>query len=231
MCPPDINRIELKEESNLEGGSMDLLKQLGDAVIEGNIQGIEALTQEAIDQKLTPLQIINDGLLQGMNVVGQRFKAQEMYIPEVLLSAETMKKSVTMLKPMLVAGELGKSGLVVIGTVKGDLHDVGKNILIMLIEAAGFEVIDLGIDVADTVFTDIVKNKHPHVIGMSAMLTTTMMEMKKVIDQLKSLSLRDQVKVIVGGAPLNQEFADRIGADAYAPDAVAGVDLIKALVK
>jgi 5-methyltetrahydrofolate--homocysteine methyltransferase len=231
MWPPDINRIELKEESNLEGGSMDLLKQLGDAVIEGNIQGIESLTQKAIDQKLTPLQIINDGLLQGMNVVGQRFKCQDMYIPEVLLSAETMKKSVTMLKPMLVAGELGKSGLVVIGTVKGDLHDVGKNILIMLIEAAGFEVIDLGIDVADTVFTDIVKNKHPHVIGMSAMLTTTMMEMKKVIDQLKSLSLRDQVKVIVGGAPLNQEFADRIGADGYAADAVAGVDLIKALVK
>jgi 5-methyltetrahydrofolate--homocysteine methyltransferase len=210
---------------------MDLLKRLGDAVIDGNFQGIESLTQEAIDQKIDPLQIINEGLLQGMNVVGKRFKAQEMYIPEVLLSAETMKKSVNMLKPMLAGGGLGKKGLIVIGTVKGDLHDVGKNILIMLIEAAGFEVIDLGIDVADTVFTNIAKDKQPQVIGMSAMLTTTMMEMKKVIDQLKAQSLRDKVKVIVGGAPINQEFANQIGADGYAPDAVSGVDLIKALLK
>jgi 5-methyltetrahydrofolate--homocysteine methyltransferase len=153
-----------------------------------------------------------------------------MYIPEILLSAETMKKSVNMLKPMLVSGDLGERGVVDIGTVKGDLHNVGKNILIMLIEAAGLEVIYLGTNVADKVFTDIVKTKQPHVIGLSAMLTTTMMEMKKVIDQLKALSLRERVKVIAGGAPLNQEFADKIGADGYAPDAVSGVDLIKSMV-
>jgi 5-methyltetrahydrofolate--homocysteine methyltransferase len=209
---------------------MEILKRLGDAVIEGKISEIEKLTQEAIDTKYEPLQIINQGLLPGMNVVGKKFKAQELYIPEVLLSAETMKKSVNMLKPMLVGGELGKEGLVLIGTVKGDLHDVGKNIVIMLIEAAGFQVIDLGFDVSDKVFIDTVREKRPQVLGMSAMLTTTMMEMKKVIDLLKENNLRDKIKVVVGGAPLNQAFAAQIGADGYAEDAVAGVELVRKLI-
>jgi 5-methyltetrahydrofolate--homocysteine methyltransferase len=209
---------------------MEILKRLGDAVIEGKISEIEKLTQEAIDNKHEPLQIINQGLLPGMNVVGKKFKAQELYIPEVLLSAETMKKSVNMLKPMLVGGELGKEGLVLIGTVKGDLHDVGKNIVIMLIEAAGFQVIDLGFDVSDKVFIDTVREKRPQVLGMSAMLTTTMMEMKKVIDLLKENNLRDKIKVVIGGAPLNQAFAAQIGADGYAGDAVAGVELVRKLI-
>ncbi len=162
-----------------------------------------------------------------MEIVGQRFKAEEMYIPEVLLSAETMKQAVNLLKPMLVSGTFGKAGRIVIGTVKGDLHDVGKNIVIMLIEAAGFEVVDLGIDVSGKVFAETVIEKKPQILGMSAMLTTTMMEMKNVIDLLQEQNLRDQVKVIIGGAPLNKAFADRIGADAYAEDAVAAVDLLK----
>ena len=167
-----------------------------------------------------------------MDVVGKKFKVQEMYIPEVLLSAETMKASVNILKPLLVGGKRSaRPGTVVIGTVKGDLHDVGKNIVIMLIEAAGFNVIDLGIDVQGKAFVEAVERDKPHVLGLSAMLTTTMMEMKKVIDLLKEHNLRDTVKVIVGGAPLNDSFARQIGADGYAMDAVAGVDLVKQLVK
>jgi 5-methyltetrahydrofolate--homocysteine methyltransferase len=210
---------------------MDILKRLGEAVIEGKIGEIEQLTREAIDNNYEPLQIINQGLLPGMDIVGQRFKAEEMYIPEVLLSAETMKKAVNLLKPMLVRGSLGKAGRVVIGTVKGDYHDVGKNIVIMLMEAAGYEVIDLGMDVSEVTFIDTIKEKKPDVMGMSAMLTTTMMEMKKVIDLLNEKNLRDKVKVIVGGAPLNQLFADKIGADGYGENAAAAVDLLKKLVR
>lgn len=210
---------------------MDILKRLGEAVIEGKLGEIEQLTREAIDEKLEPLQIINQGLLQGMEVVGQRFKVQDMYIPEVLLSAETMKASVNLLKPLLTGGAFGDAGTVVIGTVKGDLHDVGKNIVIMLIEAAGFQVVDLGIDVKEAVFIEAVREKKPVVLGMSAMLTTTMMEMKKVIDLLKEEGLRDKVKVMVGGAPLSESFAEQIGADAYAQDAVIGVEILKKLAK
>jgi 5-methyltetrahydrofolate--homocysteine methyltransferase len=165
-----------------------------------------------------------------MEEVGKRFKVQEMWIPEVLLSAETMKASVNILKPMLVGQMSIKAGVFVIGTVKGDLHDVGKNIVIILMEGAGFEVIDLGMDVSEKTFIETVREKKPNALGMSAMLTTTMMEMKKVIDLLKQEGLRDEVKVIVGGAPLNQQFSKEIGADAYADNAVTGVDFIKQLV-
>ncbi|MEN6437061.1 MAG: corrinoid protein [Syntrophobacter sp.] len=206
---------------------MDLLKNFSEAVIEGKLDDIEQLTRDAIEQKYEPLRIINEGLLAGMNVVGQRFKAQEMWIPEVLLAAETMKASVNILKPLLVGNASGKAGLFVIGTVKGDLHDVGKNIVIILMEGAGFDVIDLGMDVSEKTFIETVKEKKPQALGMSAMLTTTMQEMKKVIDLLKEEGLRDKVKVLVGGAPLNQMFSDQIGADCYAENAVVGVDYIK----
>lgn len=211
---------------------MDILKRLGEAVIEGKLNAIEDLTREAIDSNCEPLQIINQGLLPGMEIVGQRFKVEEMWIPEVLLSAKTMKTSVDMLKPLLMGDKpIGDAGTLVIGTVKGDLHDVGKNIVIMLLEAAGYEVIDLGMNVTKETFIDTVKEKEPLVLGMSAMLSTTMMEMKVVIDFLKENNLRDKVKVIIGGAPLNESFANQIGADAYAEDAVAGVDLVKKLSK
>ena len=144
---------------------MDILKRLGEAVIAGKIGEIERLTGEAIANNYEPLQIINQGLLSGMEVVGRRFKAEEMYIPEVLLSAETMKKAVNLLKPMLVSGTFGKAGRVVIGTVKGDLHDVGKNIVIMLMEAAGFEVVDLGIDISGKMFAETVREKSPRYWG------------------------------------------------------------------
>jgi len=210
---------------------MDVFKRLGEAVIEGKIDEIEQLTREAIEAKCAPLEIIDQGLLPGMNHVGKLFKAQEMYIPEVLLSAETMKTSVNLLKPLLVNQTFNKAGKVVVGTVKGDLHDVGKNIVIMLMEAAGYEVIDLGIDVPAQTFSDTIRKEKPHVLGMSAMLTTTMMEMKNVIAMLANQELRDRVKVIIGGAPLNESFSVQIGADGYAADAVAGVDLLKKLIK
>jgi 5-methyltetrahydrofolate--homocysteine methyltransferase len=207
-----------------------MLSRFSEAVIEGKLDDIEQLTREAIDAKYEPLRIINEGLLPGMEEVGKRFKVQEMWIPEVLLSAETMKASVNILKPMLVGQMSSKAGVFVIGTVKGDLHDVGKNIVIILMEGAGFEVIDLGMDVSEKTFIETVREKKPNALGMSAMLTTTMMEMKKVIDLLKQEGLRDEVKVIVGGAPLNQQFSKEIGADAYADNAVTGVDFIKQLV-
>lgn len=210
---------------------MDVLKRLGEAVIEGKIGEIEQLTREAIDAKQTPIEIINQGLLPGMNYVGKRFKAQEMYIPEVLLSAETMKASVNLLKPLLVNQTFAKAGKVVVGTVKGDLHDVGKNIVIMLMEAAGYDVTDLGIDVPAQTFADTVKQAKPDVLGMSAMLTTTMMEMQNVINVLGNQDLRKQVKVIIGGAPLNESFSSQIGADGYAPDAVAGVELLNKMMQ
>jgi len=209
---------------------MDLLKSFSEAVIEGKLDDIEQLTRDAIERKYEPLRIINEGLLAGMMVVGQRFKAQEMWIPEVLLSAETMKASVNILKPLLVGGATAKAGSFVIGTVKGDLHDVGKNIVIILMEGAGFDVIDLGMDVSEKTFIDTVREKKPVAVGMSAMLTTTMQEMKKVIDLLAREGLRDKVKVLVGGAPLNQMFSDQIGADCYAENAVVGVDYVKQLV-
>ncbi len=209
---------------------MDILKQLGDAVLEGNIANIENLTREAIDQKIPPLDIINKGLLVGMTEVGKRFGRSEMYIPEVLLSAKTMNTSVQMVKPLLMTGDMSKAGTVIIGTVKGDLHDVGKNIVIMLLETAGFEVIDLGIDISGEKFAQAVREKKPDVLGMSAMLTTTMMECKKVINLLEQENLRQGVKVMVGGAPLNQKFATECGADGYADDAVEAVDLVKRLV-
>ncbi len=209
---------------------MEILDQLADAVIEGKITEIEALTQEAIGRGIAPMDIINLGLLKGMTVVGKRFGASEMFIPEVLLSAKTMNTSVEMIKPLLLGDDLGKAGTVVIGTVKGDLHDVGKNIVIMLLETAGFEVIDLGIDIPQEEFAQAVREKKPDVLGMSAMLTTTMMECKKVIEFLEKENLRGNVKVMVGGAPLNQSFATQCGADGYAEDAVEAVELVKKLV-
>lgn len=210
---------------------MEMLKSFSEAVLEGKLDDIEQLTRDAIEAKYEPMKIINEGLLPGMEEVGKRFKVHEMWIPEVLLSAETMKASVNILKPLLVGQGSGKTGLFVIGTVKGDLHDVGKNIVIILMEGAGFDVVDLGMDVSEQTFIETVREKKPHALGMSAMLTTTMLEMKTVIDLLHKEGLRDKVKVVVGGAPLNEQFSMEIGADAYAENAVAGVDFVRGLVK
>lgn len=208
---------------------MEKLGAISEAVITGKLKEIREIIKDALAEKLKPLEILNEGLLPGMDEVGRRFKAQEYYIPEVLLSAAVMKAAMEVMKPLMVSGEAGAAGKVVIGTVKGDLHDIGKNIVITLLEGAGYKVIDLGIDVPRETFLRAVKEEKPLVLGMSAMLTTTMMEMKKVIDFLSEQGIRKDVKVIVGGAPLTPAFVQQIGADGYGEDAVAGVELVKKL--
>jgi 5-methyltetrahydrofolate--homocysteine methyltransferase len=210
---------------------MSKLESIKDSVITGKLKEIKGLIQEALAQNLKPMEIINQGLLPGMDEVGKRFKAQEYYIPEVLLSAEVMKSAMSVLKPLMVSGEVSSTGEVAIGTVKGDLHDIGKNLVITLLEGAGYRVIDLGIDVPKEKFLQVVQEAKPSVLGMSAMLTTTMMAMKDVVDLLRERGMRQNIKVIVGGAPLSSSFARQIGADGYAEDAVVGVELVKSLTR
>lgn len=204
--------------------------ELRSAVIEGNLDRAVSLTRRALDQGVAPEQLITDGLLPGIAVVGERFKKGEMFVPEVLMSARVMNSCLQIVKPLVVGAEMPTSGRVVLGTVKGDLHDIGKNLVGMLLQASGFQVIDLGIDVDESKFTKAIRESSAQILGMSALLTTTMLHMKDVIDTLKEEGLREQVKVMVGGAPVTRQFAEEIGADGYAPDAASAVDLAKQLV-
>ena len=208
---------------------MNRLESIRDAVITGRLKHIQGLIREALAEHATPTDILKQGLLPGMDVVGKRFKAHEIYIPEVLLSAAVMKSAMTVLKPLFVSDEVGGRGTIVIGTVRGDLHDIGKNLVIIMLEGAGYKVVDLGTNVPGERFVQVIREEKPLVLGMSAMITTTMTVMKDVIDLLKKEGLRGQVTVIVGGAPLNAAFAEQIGADAYAEDAIVGVDIINRL--
>jgi len=203
---------------------------LAELVIKGDYAGAQSLTQKMIDNGSDPLEIINQGLMAGMNVVGVRFKAGDMYVPEVMMSAKAMSKGIEMVKPLIAEKDMPTAGKVLIGTVKGDLHDIGKNLVLMMMESAGFEMIDLGVDIDPDTFVKAVKEHKPQAIGMSALLTTTMLSMKDTIEALKEEGLRDSVKIIVGGAPISQGFADEIGADGYAPDAAAATDLCKGLI-
>ncbi|GAB6152666.1 corrinoid protein [Desulfosporosinus burensis] len=209
---------------------MSDFNSLAELVIKGDYAGAQTLTQKMIDNGSDPLEIINQGLMAGMNVVGVRFKAGDMYVPEVMMSAKAMSKGIEMVKPLIAEKDMPTAGKVLIGTVKGDLHDIGKNLVLMMMESAGFEMIDLGVDIDPTTFVKAVKEHKPQVIGMSALLTTTMLSMKDTIEALKEEGLRDSVKIIVGGAPISQGFADEIGADGYAPDAAAATDLCKRLI-
>jgi len=200
-------------------------EKLSNSVIKGNREEVVELTQEAIDEGVKPTEIINQGLINGMNVVGKRFKAGDMFVPEVLMAAKAMKGGMELVQPLLVEGEMEEAGRVVLGTVAGDLHDIGKNLVGMMMESGGLEVTDLGTDVEADEFVECIREVKPHVLGMSALLTTTMLEMKDVIEVLEEEGLRDDVKVIVGGAPVTKEFADEIGADGWAPDAASAKDL------
>jgi len=200
-------------------------EKLSNSVIKGNREEVVELTQEAIDEGVKPTEIINQGLINGMNVVGKRFKAGDMFVPEVLMAAKAMKGGMELVQPLLVEGEMEEAGRVVLGTVAGDLHDIGKNLVGMMMESGGLEVTDLGTDVEADEFVECIREVKPHVLGMSALLTTTMLEMKDVIEVLEEEGLRDDVKVIVGGAPVTREFADEIGADGWAPDAASAKDL------
>jgi 5-methyltetrahydrofolate--homocysteine methyltransferase len=208
----------------------EVLEQLSTAVIEGNVGVMEDLTEEALDEDVSPQAILNDGLMVGMNHVGKEFKAGNMFVPEVLRSAKAMKESMKLLEPMLAAGEAQATGKVLLGTVKGDLHDIGKNLVGMMCEGAGFEVKDLGTDVEPDEFLDAIKDFEPDIVGMSALLTTTMRAMGDTVKAIEEAGLRDQVKVMIGGAPVTQRFADDIGADGYAANAASASDLAKKFV-
>lgn len=209
---------------------MSDFNSLAELVIKGDYTGAQTLTQKMIDHGSDPLEIINQGLMAGMNVVGVRFKAGDMYVPEVMMSAKAMSKGIEVVKPLIADKDMPTAGKVLVGTVKGDLHDIGKNLVLMMLESAGFEIIDLGVDIDAEAFVKAVKEHKPQVIGMSALLTTTMLSMKDTIEALREEGLRDSVKIIVGGAPISQGFADEIGADGYAPDAAAATDLCKRLI-
>ena len=203
---------------------------LQNAIIECNVERATELTQKAIDEGYRPADVINEGLIKGMNVVGQRFKEGDMYVPEVLMAARAMNSGMDLVKPLLVEGEVASAGKVVLGTVAGDLHDIGKNLVGMMMESGGMEVIDLGMDVEPEKFAEAVREHNPDIVGMSALLTTTMLAMKDTIEVLQEEGLRDNVKVIVGGAPVTSEFADEIGADGWAPDAASAKDLAIELI-
>ncbi len=208
----------------------EILEQLATAVIAGDVEDMNDLAQEALDEDLSAQDILNDGLMAGMNHVGKEFKAGNMFVPEVLRSAKAMKEAMKLLEPMLAAGEAQATGKILLGTVKGDLHDIGKNLVGMMCEGAGFEVQDLGTDVEPDQFLNAIKEFEPDIVGMSALLTTTMRAMGDTVKAIEEAGLRDQVKVMVGGAPVTQRFADDIGADGYAANAASASDLAKKFV-
>jgi len=198
--------------------SFDGLKE---AVIEGDIESTASIINELLDSGSPPLDIINQGLVSGMNTVGERFRDGDMYLPEVLMSARAVSTGMDAVRPLISIDDVPPKGTVVIATVKGDLHEIGKNLVAMILETGGFTVINLGVDVPPENFIKAVKDHNPKFVCMSSLLTTTMMSMKDTIDLLISEGLRDSVKVFVGGAPISKEFADRIGADGYGADAMA----------
>lgn len=208
----------------------NILEELTQRVIEGKLELVLELTRQAITEGHDPEEIINQGLIKGMNVVGVRFKAGDMYVPEVLMCARSMSGGMELVKPLLMGKELVSAGKVLIGTVKGDLHDIGKNLVAMLLESVGFNVINLGTDISTEDFIQAIKEHKPDVLGLSALLTTTMLAMKDIIDQLVEEGMRDKIKVIIGGAPISQEFSDEIGADGFAPDGASATELCQKLL-
>lgn len=209
---------------------MSEFKTLAEAVFRGDISGVKGLTKNLVDSGTKPLSIINEGLLAGMAIVAPKFKAGEMFIPEVMMAAKALSEGVKIVKPHLAAGDSINVGTFVMGTVQGDLHDIGKNLVNMLLETGGFQVIDLGVDVPPEKFVAAIKEHKPAIVGMCALLTTTMMKMQDTINAITEAGLRDQVKIFVGGAPVYPEFAEKIGADGYCVDAVACKEMAAAVV-
>jgi 5-methyltetrahydrofolate--homocysteine methyltransferase len=205
-------------------------QEIKNAILKGKFNEIAQLVQKTIDAGESPENIVSMGLIAGMNEVGVLFKNDEMYIPEVLVSARAMHAGMEVLKPLLEDTDMSTAGKVVLGTVKGDLHDIGKNLVGMMFRGAGYDVLDIGIDQPVENFIEAVRKTEAQVMGMSALLTTTMTEMSLVIEALKEAGLREKVKVLVGGAPVNADFASSIGADGYAPDAGSALDKVKALI-
>lgn len=208
-----------------------MLNTIYQGVIKGDGAGVTEGVQQALEAGHNPGDILNQAMIAAMAEVGRRFEAQEYFLPEMLIAARAMQEGLAVLKPHLVEAAIEPVGRIVLGTVKGDLHDLGKNLVGMMLEGAGFEVIDLGVDVAPEQFVAAIREHQPRLVGMSALLTTTMPGMRATIDALSEAGLRDQVLVMVGGAPLTQQFADEIGADLYAPDASVAANCARALLE
>jgi 5-methyltetrahydrofolate--homocysteine methyltransferase len=206
------------------------LQKLASALMKGDAPAVEKLTKEAIDSGLGPKEILDGGLIAGMHEIGERFKNNEIYVPEVLIAARAMQAGMKVLEPHLVKAGVKPVGTIAMGTVRGDLHDIGKNLVSMMLRGNGFRVIDLGIDVSPQKFVEVAKTEGVNLIGMSALLTTTMPSMKATIDELQKAGLLGKVKVLIGGAPVTQRYASEIGADGYAPDAASAVDKAKSLI-
>jgi 5-methyltetrahydrofolate--homocysteine methyltransferase len=208
----------------------DILQEMATSLYNGDDTKVAALVQQALDEGMGPGDILNGGLVAGMDEVGKDFKAGELFVPEVLIAARAMHAGMHILRPLLAESDVPSAGKYIIGTVKGDLHDIGKNLVKMMMEGAGFETIDLGTDAEPADFVNAVQEHKPDVLGMSALLTTTMVNMRATIEALVEAGVRDSVKVMIGGAPVTQAYADEIGADAYAPDAASAVDVARELV-
>lgn len=203
---------------------MSLLNEISGFLQQGRAKNVKELVQKAIDEGMDPKSILNEGLLDGMSIIGEKFKNNEVYVPEVLIAARAMYAGMEILKPILTETGVESIGKVVIGTVKGDLHDIGKNLVKMMMEGRGLEVIDLGIDVSPEKFVEAAKENNAQIIACSALLTTTMTEMKNVVETAKESGLRDQVTIMVGGAPVTDNFCKSIGADIYTPDAASAAE-------
>ncbi|MCK4248539.1 MAG: corrinoid protein [Candidatus Omnitrophica bacterium] len=207
------------------------LNLIAESLMAGKADEVKDLTQAAVDEGVSIKEILEQGLISGMNVIGKKFKANEVYVPEVLIAARAMHAGMGVLEPLLAEAGIEPVGKIAVGTVKGDLHDIGKNLVVMMLKGAGFEVVDLGIDVPADKFVEAVKEQKVQVLAMSALLTTTMPAMKEGIDALNAAGARADVKVMIGGAPVTQNYADEITADGYAPDAASAVDTAKELLQ
>lgn len=209
----------------------DILQEIASNLYNGEEEKVAELVRKALDEGMSPQAVLNDGLIAGMDVVGQDFKNGDLFVPEVLIAARAMQAGMDVLRPLLAQADVPTVGKYVIGTVEGDLHDIGKNLVKMMLEGAGFETIDLGVDVKPAQFVEAVQEHKPRIVGMSALLTTTMVNMKATIEALEEAGLRESVKIMVGGAPVTAAFAEEIGADAYAPDAPTAVDIARKLAQ
>jgi 5-methyltetrahydrofolate--homocysteine methyltransferase len=209
---------------------MAIYEQIAEEVVKGQADAVKDLVNQALSENISAEDVLNNGLVAGMNVVSEKFKNNEFFIPEVLVSARAMSAGLDILNPLLAEANVKPKGKVVIGTVKGDLHDIGKNIVGMMLQGAGYEIVDLGADVPKEKFIEFAQKADANMVGMSALLTTTMIYMQEVIQGLKDAGLRDKIKVIIGGAPVTQAYADQIEADGYAPDAASAIDLANDLL-
>jgi 5-methyltetrahydrofolate--homocysteine methyltransferase len=209
---------------------MEDLKKLHDAILVGNFKQAREITEKALAEKVDPQTLVQQYMIPAMDEVGRRYEANEYFVPELLIAARAMKASLELIRPLLVASGAQFSGRVAIGTVKGDLHDIGKNLVAAMLEGAGFEVIDLGVDVSPEKFANAIAEKKATIVAMSALLTTTMGSMKTTVDAIKSAGLRDKVKIIIGGAPVTDKYASEIGADGYSSNANGAVALARKLM-